>query len=311
MKMASSPSSQVGSKGQIDLMNLDHCPSCHSTKRKPFLSLPNVAVYTCVFCGLRYLDPCLSPSSMVHVYASDETLTSLHRCHEGYYDYGDLATSNKTSRDFQRALQLLEQHLPSARRTIFDVGFGNGYFLSHAKARGWQVGGIDSSTRNAELAKKKFGLELSISNFESYEPEQSLYDVVSFWDVIEHLPDPHQFISKAQKMLRPNGFILIALPNDRSLLSVLSIFLYHISFSLGKKGTEKIYILEHVAYYDLGTLTGLLKQHHFTLCDHFLTNTDLARYTLSWSDRLIGDGILGLGSLFGFQNRLVAVFRMS
>ncbi len=307
MKLESSLSKSSG----IQLISLNQCPVCQGTSRRQIFNITDSPVYDCNSCGLRYLDPCLSPLAMQSAYESNETLSNLHSFHEGYYDYGDLSIKSKTFSDFEKALKLLEEHLSGSVKpyTIFDVGFGNGFFLALAKQRGWAVNGSDSSSKNAELASKKFSLELLCTDFKKYESSGKLFDVVSFWDVIEHLPNPHEFIKKASLMLKPNGLILIGLPNDKSMLRFISSFLYRATFGRFRKGIESTYFLEHAAYYNLKTLQNLLNQNKFVLCNHFLTSTDLEKYSFSRMDKLIAGTILFLGKITGYENRLVAVFQ--
>ena len=296
---------------ETQLLDLNQCPVCAGRERKCLFPIPRTAVYECRNCGLRYIDPCLSPESMQTAYESDETLMNFHSFHEGYYSYGNLATESKTLKDFRTTLAKLEQLIPemSDGRRIFDVGFGNGFFLAVAKQRGWHVHGSDTSPKNLELAREKFALELTCTDFEGYDSCGMTYDAVSFWDLIEHLPNPHKVLKKAGQILKPNGYVLVGIPNDQSLLQILASTLYHMSFGKLKKGIKTIYFLEHVAYYNLKTLTELFRLNDFILRDYFLSSTDLAKYSLTSTDRLIASIILFFGKLTGLENRLVAIFQ--
>ncbi len=291
----------------LQLLTLAGCPLCKLNDRKHLFNIKHSAVYQCRICGLRYIDPCLSEEAMAGVYESNENLTKFHDFHEGYYDYGDLSKKSKTLIDFRRALSMLENHV--AERSIFDVGFGNGFFLAAARERGWKVCGIDSSMKNLELTRKKFSLELTCANFDIYEPDDTKYDVVSFWDVIEHCSDPYKFIKKAAQMLKPNGFVLIGLPNDRSLLRIISAAIYQLSFGKIKSGIARTYFLEHVAYYELKTLSELMKRNRFVIRDFFYTSTDLAKYSLAAWEKLMAACILMTGCFLHLENRLVAIFQ--
>ena len=295
---------------KILLTTLGRCPACGNQARKQVIAIKDTAVYECSSCTLRYIDPCLSLESMENAYESDETLTSLHSFHEGYYDYGSLACESKTSRDYKKALRLIEaSRLDKKNLSIFDVGAGNGFFLAIAKERGWRVAGIDSSPKNVELAKRKFNVDLICTNFAFYKKNEHKFDVISFWDVIEHLPDPNSAIQKAKEMLSPNGQLLIGVPNDQSLLRRLSILIHRVTFGWVKKGLDKVYFLEHVAYFNLRSLTGLMRRHGLERTGYFYTSTDLNRFSFKVSEKLIAHTVVTLGKLTGLQNRLVAVFK--
>ena len=292
------------------LMPLDHCPVCRSSDRRKLFDIPESAVFLCQKCSLRFLDPCLSPIAMADAYTSQETLTKFHEFHASYYDYGNLNISSKTREDFARGLRSIEKVQPkSASKRIFDVGYGNGFFLALAKQGGWTVDGIDTSEENRKLSQKKFGLSLKVGDFGKDVSDGAVFDAVTFWDVIEHLPDPYPMIQKAARILKPGGIILVAVPNDQSFLRFLSEFLYRISHGRFKSGLEKIYLLEHVAYYSLSPLQGLFRSNGFEPIEHFYTSTDLAKYSFSLAQRLIAGLILTLGRITCRQNRVVALFR--
>ena len=296
---------------RCEFVRLPHCPVCSNETRKLLFPIQESAVYECARCGLKYLDPCLSPEAMARAYESAESLSGFHDFHEGYYDYGDLAIKSKTLDDYVRGLDLLERCLVPGlgQRSILDVGFGNGFFLAVAKKNGWQVQGIDTSAKNVQLAGHKFGLELACGTLENWNPGSGRYHAISFWDVIEHFPDPHPALQKARELLIPGGLILVGIPDDRSLIAFLGRWLYRLSFGQFKKGVRSFYFLEHVAYYRLRSLEALFKINGFELAGHFYTSTDLARYKLPRQDKLIASILLGAGCFLGFENRLVAAFQ--
>ncbi|MDD5217235.1 MAG: class I SAM-dependent methyltransferase [Candidatus Omnitrophica bacterium] len=297
-------------KVKVDLMPLDHCPVCRQQARRALFKIKHSEVFECGVCHLRYLDPCLSPESMASTYESEETLQEFHSFHEGYYDYGDLQQDSRTRRDFEHGLAILEKGLAARPdKAIFDVGYGNGFFLALAGQRGWRTGGIDTSPENQKLAQKKFGLDLGCGRFERDAPSAAVYDAVTFWDVVEHLPDPYQAITRAKAMLRPGGHVLVALPHDKSLLMVLATALYRLSLGKIRGPLDKVYMLEHVAYYHLGPLKKLFHANGFELADYFYTRTDLAKYKLSRREKMIAACILAGGKVLGCQNRIVTVFR--
>lgn len=287
-----------------------NCPVCHQAIRKALFKIKESAVYECLGCGLRYLDPCLSSVEMESAYESDESLKNFHPFHEGYYNYGDLETRSRTLMDFERGLDLLEKEPGrTADRAILDVGFGNGMFLALAKKRRWRVEGIDTSSKNLEMARTKFALELRRGTLEDLQGKKGSYDAISFWDVLEHTPEPHDTLRKASLMLKPGGLILIAVPNDRSFLAGMAAFLFRASFGALKKGIEAIYLIEHVTYFNLDTLTLLLQNNGFERRSHFFTSTDLDKYNLPVWDKFIAQCVLCAGKITGSENRLVAVFR--
>lgn len=294
----------------MDLVVLDHCPVCANKARKKIFDIKDSSVFECSFCKLRYLAPCVSADAMASMYESTEALKMAHAFQETYYDYGDLSKFSKTRSDFEKALTILEQHIPAKNvRRIFDVGYGNGFFLALAQKRGWAIDGTDTSPQNAALAKEKFGLNLRSGVWDAAASGGEKYQVVSFWDVLEHFSNPHDMIKKASAILAPGGVILAAVPNDRSFLMYLSSFLYRLTMGRFRKGIEQIYLLEHVCYHHRATLELLFQKNGFEMIGHFYSATDLAKYKFSFLDRCSAGAILALGRLFCQENRLIAFFR--
>lgn len=269
------------------------------------------SVYQCAGCALRYIDPCLSPTGMQELYSSTEDLKALNQFHATYYDYGDPGIPSRTVKDFERALGLLEEQTPASERSIFDVGCGNGLFLAVAKRRGWKVDGCEPGASQVASAKQKFGVDLACTDFLSYEPQGKTYDAISFWDVLEHLTDPHAFIRKAALMLKPGGLILAGGPNDRSFLKFMATFLARLSFGAVRDPLKKVYLLEHVSYYTIHTLTRLFETHGMPLAASFQSSTDLEKYAFDPIEKMLAATILKFGKLTGLQNRIIAVFRAS
>jgi 2-polyprenyl-3-methyl-5-hydroxy-6-metoxy-1,4-benzoquinol methylase len=92
-----------------------------------------------------------------------------------------------------------------------DVGFGNGGLLELAAEWGYEVLGIDTREQ-AVAAMQSRGFNATTINFHSVLDEE-FFDVISFFDVIEHLPFPKETLRHAKKMLKPEGVLVVSMPN--------------------------------------------------------------------------------------------------
>lgn len=95
---------------------------------------------------------------------------------------------------------------------LLDIGAGTGEFLSIAKENGWQAIGIEPSEKARNIAIKK-GVEFS-ENLEKFEDQS--FDVITMWHVLEHVPNLDEQIKELKRLLKPDGTILIAVPNFNS-----------------------------------------------------------------------------------------------
>ncbi len=95
---------------------------------------------------------------------------------------------------------------------ILDIGAGTGDFLLAAKNHGWEVYGAEPNLNARKLAaEKSLQLQVDTSKFPSHN-----FDVITMWHVLEHVPDLEKQIKELHRLLKPDGLLIIAVPNFRS-----------------------------------------------------------------------------------------------
>lgn len=100
----------------------------------------------------------------------------------------------------------------SEKGTILDIGAGVGDFLLTAKNDGWKIVGIEPSEKAKSIAINKgvaFVKEMA-------EIEDHSLDIITMWHVLEHVPNLEHQITELKRMIKPNGTIIIAVPNFNS-----------------------------------------------------------------------------------------------
>jgi len=109
----------------------------------------------------------------------------------------------------------LADPLAPKRGELLDIGCGTGNFLSAARAAGYEVTGIELDGNAAAFAAEKNGLPrvfpLSVSEFAREYPRKK-FDVISFFEVLEHQAAPEEFIKSVCSCLRPRGYIALSVP---------------------------------------------------------------------------------------------------
>lgn len=95
---------------------------------------------------------------------------------------------------------------------LLDIGSGTGDFLVEAKNQGWEILGFEPNVDAKNLAINK-GVTFTEDIFEL--PENS-FDVVTMWHVLEHVPNLEEYITNLKRIVKPNGTIIIAVPNYKS-----------------------------------------------------------------------------------------------
>lgn len=135
---------------------------------------------------------------------------------------------------------------------LLDVGCGVGLFLNEAKRVGWQAEGVDVSPYTREYAAEQFGITIHIGELAELGLADGAYDVVTMWDVVEHVQDPGALLSAARRLLRPGGLLMLSTPNWNSLARYILKEWYH---AIGPD--------DHIHYFADRTLSRLVRQVGF------------------------------------------------
>lgn len=116
----------------------------------------------------------------------------------------------------QNKLKLINSYA-SEEKSVLDVGCGTGDFLALAQKNGWSVRGVEPNDAARKLAQQKLKSNQSVLNANETETlKTSSFDVVTLWHVLEHLPNLEEQITFYASLLKPNGKLIIAVPNYKS-----------------------------------------------------------------------------------------------
>jgi len=123
-------------------------------------------------------------------------------------------------------LNEIEEFAEPAR--FLEVGFGSGHTLVEAQARGWDVFGIEISSSCVEAVRAK-GIPAACAHLTAYTGQRESFDVVGMYSLIEHTHDPIAYLRRAYVLLRPNGLLVLRLPDtqDEGPPASLIAHLYH------------------------------------------------------------------------------------
>lgn len=113
----------------------------------------------------------------------------------------------------------------SGARKILDIGCGTGDFLVACKTDGWSIFGVEPSAKARDLTLQKLikknssvenTIEKDIEDILEYQDKTKQYDVITMWHVLEHVPNLSEYIKILKNLLKPNGVLIIAVPNFKS-----------------------------------------------------------------------------------------------
>jgi 2-polyprenyl-3-methyl-5-hydroxy-6-metoxy-1,4-benzoquinol methylase len=156
---------------------------------------------------LLITSPQPSPNDLGRYYESNDYIshTDSKRSlfEKAYHFVKGIALKNK--------LNLINSCSPT-KGNLLDIGAGTGDFLLSAKQNGWKTIGVEPSQKAKGIAISK-GITFSES---TQDLESKSFDVITMWHVLEHVPDLEIQIQELKRLVRPNGTIIIAVPNFKS-----------------------------------------------------------------------------------------------
>ena len=98
---------------------------------------------------------------------------------------------------------------------LLDVGCGDGTFLLEAQKAGWNVCGLETSETAVKNAKA-LGLSVLPGSLEDRLFDDSQFNLVRMWSVLEHVPDANVALRELVRILKPGGWAIIQVPNAAS-----------------------------------------------------------------------------------------------
>lgn len=210
------------------------------TKKKKI----SFTVLWCGDCGFGWQDP----------YPREDELRNLYKNQDLYLE----KIVNQTQGGFPERIKTINQLKPK-KGSILDIGSGMGHFLMHAKKAGWSVEGVEPKNSASEYCHRHFGISVYNGLFEEWS-QKKLYDVITLWDVIEHVRNPFYILNKSINMLAPEGLLVMSLPNASGILARCL------------KANWRYVMRTHINYFTMPFILKFLKQYHLEVVrmDHRL-----------------------------------------
>jgi SAM-dependent methyltransferase len=226
----------------------------------------------CRACGLEYIDPRPRGADIVGAYSQGD-------------DPAYVSQVEARERTFADAVARIDGLRPQRGR-ILDIGTAAGAFLAAARARGWQVEGVEPNRWMAEWGSRHYGLQIRPGEIFDHDFPAGGFEVVTLWDVIEHTPDPSRVMRRVHELLKPGGLLVINYPDIGS----------WIARSLCRRWPFLSSV--HLYYFTRRTIRRFLEQHGFAVLqvrphyqrlelDYLLSRGDVISRTLSRTSRAV------------------------
>lgn len=177
---------------------------------------------------------------------------------------------------FQRSLKAIEAKRGRNKGALLDIGCGYGSFLEIARESGWDVYGLEPCAHARAYAESR-SLNVASEDLFTRAYKREMFDVITLFYVLEHLPDPLKYLKEINRILKPGGLLLVRVPHSTPLVKFLEML----------KIPNKIYdVPSHLSDFSPNTIalvlgrTGFGEIHTFpggATCPHAYINRVISR----------------------------------
>lgn len=178
------------------------CPGCGSNRISHKWTTSRIpggkSVLWCADCGFGWQHP-LPTSQEIHDYYDRFPPYILHG-------------TNEKEIGFSHRVDRISELMPHRGR-LLDIGSGLGHFLELASKDGWEVFGVEPQKSAADYCREQLGVEVHTDLDENLDLAAESFQVVTLWDVWEHVHEPLLFLKRCVDLVAPGGLLVISIPN--------------------------------------------------------------------------------------------------
>lgn len=212
------------------------CSNTDTSKFKEKFIKGDITILECMNCSFIFIPSYYRKNIQYHLYKDEDTLKQVQSGNDWL----------KVQRHLLR-IKLIKRYIKSG--SLFDLGAGWGHFLVAAKQEGYQIYGVEVSKYQYIYAKEN--LNLPVDHIDFFKMEKRQFDIITMWDVLEHIDEVDLFVGKCSEMINKNGYLILQVPQIDSFIAKM------------KKENWNMMGLDHVNYFSKKTITLVLEKHGF------------------------------------------------
>ena len=258
-----------------------NCPLCKKAAYDEWGKVGEYSILVCKECGLGITVPFPTENELTE--ANRET----YQVEQRIQTY--LSRRSYFEKRYRRNITNIKRFKHEGK--LLDVGCNIGLFLNVAREEGFSVMGVELNKGCAQYGINNFKLDIRSDYLENISFADASIDVVTLFDVLEHVPNIHDFLSEVRRILKKDGLLVIQSPNIQSLMAKLT-----------RSNWNWLTPPDHLYHFTPTTLGLLLKQHGFDI--RLLKTWEPAE---EFSNNLISTFIkmnAFLGKVFSLMNRI-------
>lgn len=235
---------------------LNTCPVCEGTSLKTlsevtdhFLSKETFHLSQCDSCGFVFTNPRPEVKDLEKYYQSEDYFSHSKKKKGLITFLYDLVKNHS----LEKKHKLISSFKSNGK--ILDIGCATGEFLNYFQNKDWDCSGIEPAENPRQFAIDNYKLDVKPEEaLDTFAPES--FDVITMWHVLEHVPKLNERIGQIKKLLKPDGLLVIALPNHLSWDAA-----HYQNYWAGYD------VPRHLYHFSPQTVSTLLDKHQFTNFD--------------------------------------------
>jgi len=198
------------------MKEITHCAICNGEEFSPFLkavdytvSKDTFSIVSCKNCGFHFTSP----------------IPTIDKIGEFYKAESYISHSSTTKGLVNKLYQFVRKHTLKQKvklvkrvgkgNAVLDIGSGTGHFLNACTQANLSILGLEPDADARAFASKNFGVNIKPLS-ELHNLENNSRDVITMWHVLEHVYDLRKDLDKITKILKPDGTLIVAVPNRNS-----------------------------------------------------------------------------------------------
>ena len=220
------------------------CSICGSAVSRKYCEIKGFNVVRCCNCGLVYINPRYSREELCKLYGED-----YFKKFSTYRKVDYMKDRQFRRNDFKTRLKGISRFKKCGK--VLDVGCAAGFFLEVARDNGWDACGVELSDYAASFARNTLKLNVKSGELEGAKFDSNLFDIVTLFDVIEHVRDPKGLLTEVNRILKYDGLVVITTPNIDSVCARVFKDRFHLLDPL------------HLVYFSPKTIKAILVKEGF------------------------------------------------